>query len=84
MKKIITVAMLLTTFMFLSGCGLMEGAFKAGFIIALILAAAIGLLIWILSISWKFINKHFPPVRLFSEYSSLSKMQTKKNTDPRL
>lgn len=47
----------------LSGCGLMEDAFKTGFIIALILAAVIGLLIWILHISWKALTKYFPVIR---------------------
>lgn len=37
----------------LSGCGLMEMSFKAGFIMALILAAIIGLLIWVLHFSLK-------------------------------
>jgi hypothetical protein len=37
----------------LSGCGLMEVSFKAGFIMALILAAIIGLLIWVLHFSLK-------------------------------
>jgi hypothetical protein len=48
----------------LSGCGLMEDAFKAGFIIALIIAAVIGLLIWILHITWKMLSKYFPNVTI--------------------
>ncbi|HEY4195724.1 MAG TPA: hypothetical protein VGM63_09325 [Mucilaginibacter sp.] len=51
----------------LSGCGLMEGAFKAGFIIALIIAAIIGLLIWILHFTFKILSKYFPAVRVFCE-----------------
>jgi hypothetical protein len=37
----------------LSGCGLMEMSFKAGVIMALIIAAIIGLLIWALHFSLK-------------------------------
>jgi len=43
----------------------MEDAFKAGFIIALIIAALIGLLIWIFHMSWKLLAKYFPSVRMF-------------------
>ncbi len=39
----------------LSSCNLIEGAFKAGFIFALIIAALIGLLIWIFHILGKLI-----------------------------
>jgi hypothetical protein len=46
--------------MSLSGCGLMEDAFKAGFIIALVNAAIIGLLIWVFHFSWKALTKYFP------------------------
>jgi len=51
----------------LSGCGIMEDAFKAGFIIAFIIAAIIGLLIWILHFSWKLLKKHVPAVRAYVE-----------------
>ena len=51
----------------LSGCGLMEMSFKAGFIMALILAAIIGLLIWILHITWKLLGKYFPNFRYYLE-----------------
>jgi len=51
----------------LSGCGLMEDAFKTGFIIALIIAAVIGLLIWILHMSWRLLGKYFPAVRMAFE-----------------
>jgi len=45
----------------------MEDAFKAGFIIALIVAALIGLLIWIFHMSWKALTKYFPSLRMFFE-----------------
>jgi len=65
MKKfILPVICILLTFS-LSGCGLMEDAFKAGFIIAIIIAALIGLLIWIFHMSWKLLAKYFPSVRMF-------------------
>jgi|GEM_PF-4584975 len=48
----------------LSGCGLMEDAFKAGVVITLIIAAIIGLLIWILHMSWKLLRKYFPAFTL--------------------
>ena len=65
MKKfILPVICILLTFS-LSGCGLMEDAFKAGFIIALIIAAVIGLLIWIFHMSWKLLTKYFPSVHMF-------------------
>jgi hypothetical protein len=51
------------TCMSLSGCGLMEMSFRAGFLIALILAAIIGLLIWILHIAGKIAGKYFPAIR---------------------
>jgi hypothetical protein len=47
----------------LSGCGLMEMSFKAGFIMALILAAAVGLLVWILHFSLRLIGRNFPTIR---------------------
>ncbi|MBK0379685.1 hypothetical protein [Mucilaginibacter segetis] len=51
----------------LSGCGLMEDAFKAGFILAIILAVIVGLLIWILSFAWKLLTKYFPSIRIAFE-----------------
>jgi hypothetical protein len=60
MKKIIFPLLAISLSCLLSGCGLMEDAFKAGFIIALIIAAIIGLLIWILHLSWKLLSKYFP------------------------
>ena len=65
MKKfILPVICILLTFS-LSGCGLMEDAFKAGFIIAIIIAALVRLLIWIFHMSWKLLAKYFPSVRMF-------------------
>ncbi len=49
----------------LSGCGLMEVSFKAGFIMALILAAIVGLLIWVLHFSYKLLCKYFPSVAMY-------------------
>jgi hypothetical protein len=43
----------------------MEVSFKAGFIMALIIAAVIGLLIWILHISVQLLKKYFPSVRYY-------------------
>ena len=65
-KAILPIALLLMAISF-SGCGMMEDAFKAGFIIALIIAAVIGLLIWILHIGWKVLTKYFPAIRLHFE-----------------
>ncbi|WP_461451388.1 hypothetical protein [Mucilaginibacter sp.] len=65
MKKLILPVICLLVTMSLSGCGLMEDAFKAGFIIALIIAALIGLLIWIFHFSYVKLSKHFPAVRLY-------------------
>jgi hypothetical protein len=43
----------------ISGCGLVEGAFKAGLIFALILVAIIGLIIWLARITGKLITKKY-------------------------
>jgi len=67
MKKFILPAFLVALCMSLSGCGLMEDAFKTGFIIAMILAVIIGLLIWILHMSWKVLTKYFPALRVHFE-----------------
>jgi hypothetical protein len=67
MKKFMLPALALCACLFFSGCGLMEMSFKAGFIMALILAAIIGLLIWILHFSWKLLGKHFPNMQWFLE-----------------
>jgi len=62
-KRIWPIACLLLC-LSLSGCGLMEDAFKAGFVIALIIAGIVGLLIWILHIGWKLLTKYFPAIRM--------------------
>ena len=66
----------------LSGCGLMEDAFKAGFIIALIIAAIIGLLIWILHFSWKQLLRYSPAVRAYAK--AFKEMETAENYPERL
>lgn len=66
MKKLLLPLFALIILTSLSGCGLMEGAFKAGFIIALIIAALIGLLIWIFHIVLKSLAKYFPSIRLWT------------------
>ena len=66
MKKLILPITCVGMATSLSGCGLMEGAFKAGFIIALIIAALIGLLIWIFHIVLKSLAKYFPSIRLWT------------------
>lgn len=65
MKKLILPVICFFLATSLSGCGLMEDAFKAGFIIALIVAAVIGLLIWIFHFGYKTLAKYFPAVRLY-------------------
>jgi hypothetical protein len=67
MKKICLPFFCLALCLSLSGCGMMEDAFKAGFIIALILATIVGLLIWILHISWKTLTKYFPAIGVHFE-----------------
>jgi hypothetical protein len=63
MKKIILPFFCLLVMVSFSGCGLMEDSFKLGFIVALIVAGAIGLLIWIFHITYKTLAKYFPAVR---------------------
>jgi hypothetical protein len=48
----------------ISGCGLVEGAFKAGVIFALIIVAIIGLIIWLSRIVISVVEQKFN-VRLF-------------------
>jgi hypothetical protein len=63
MKKIAIMLLAISACLFLSGCGLMEMSFKAGFIMALILAAAVGLLVWIFHFSLRLIGRFFPAIR---------------------
>jgi len=48
MKKLVLPAICLFFMFSLSGCGLMEDAFKAGLFFGLIVIAIIGLLVWLL------------------------------------
>lgn len=48
MKKLILPILCLFLTLSLSGCGLMEDAFKAGLFFGLIIIAIIGLLVWLL------------------------------------
>ncbi|RYY07147.1 MAG: hypothetical protein EOP43_04110 [Sphingobacteriaceae bacterium] len=57
MKKIILPIVCAVLCMALSGCGLVEGAFKAGLIFALIIIAVIGLVVYLLRLVIKQINK---------------------------
>ena len=68
MKKISLPYICLLVAISLSGCGLMEDAFKTGFIIALVLAAIIGLLIWILHILTKVLCRYFPVFRSLEDF----------------
>lgn len=75
MKKIILPLFGLVLTFSLSGCGLMEDAFKAGFMIALVIAAIIGLLIWILHFGWNLLKKYFPAVRRYAEAFAAMEIQ---------
>ncbi len=59
MRKFTSVAVMFALSLSLSGCGLMEDAFKAGVIFALILAAIIGLIIWLARIVGKTVSKKY-------------------------
>jgi len=63
MKKYLVLLAALCACFSLSGCGLMEVSFKAGFMMALIIAAIIGLLTWILHISVRLLRKYLPSAR---------------------
>ncbi|HEY9001559.1 MAG TPA: hypothetical protein VIM89_09405 [Mucilaginibacter sp.] len=67
MKKQLLILAGFIAFFSLSGCGLMELSFKTGFIMALIIAAIIGLLVWILHFGWKLLGKYFPAIRYYFE-----------------
>lgn len=67
MKKTLLLIAGFSACLSLSGCGLMEMSFKAGFIMALIIAAIIGLLIWVLHLTWVLLGKYFPNVRFYLE-----------------
>ncbi|QQL49504.1 hypothetical protein [Mucilaginibacter ginkgonis] len=59
MKKISLGALALILMSTLSGCGLMEDAFKAGVIFALIIAAIIGAIIWALNFTICQVKKRY-------------------------
>ncbi len=63
MKRLTLILAGVSISLSMSGCGLMEDAFKAGVIITLVVAALIGLLIWIFHITWKILTKYFPSIR---------------------
>lgn len=63
MKKPTLIISALFICLSMSGCGLMEDAFKAGVIITLVVLALIGLLVWIFHITWKVLTKYFPSIR---------------------
>jgi len=51
MKKLVLPILCLFLMFSLSGCGLMEDAFKAGLFFGLIVIAIIGLVVWLLRFS---------------------------------
>jgi len=57
MKKLILPLSCLLLMFSLSGCGLMEDAFKAGLFFGLIIIAIIGLLIWLLRFAGRLLVK---------------------------
>ncbi len=59
MKKLLLPFIALLTASSLSGCGLVEGAFKAGVIFTLIIIAIIGLVIWLSRMVAIFLEKRY-------------------------
>ncbi len=59
MKNFILTLFCLVGICCLSGCGLMEDAFKAGVIFALIIVAIVGLLIWLLRLTVREVKKYY-------------------------
>lgn len=43
----------------------MEDAFKAGFIIAAVIAVIVGLLIWVLRFGYRLLSNNFPSITTF-------------------
>ena len=64
MKKYAIVILIIFSCLSLSGCAIVETSFKAGFIMALVLAAIVGLLIWVFHIGRTIVTRYFPNVRL--------------------
>jgi len=59
MKKLILPLFCLSLMFLLSGCGLMEDAFKAGVFFTILIIAIVGLLIWLLRIVINQLNKYY-------------------------
>ncbi|HTI58153.1 hypothetical protein [Mucilaginibacter sp.] len=59
MRKLASITALFMLSISLSGCGLVEGAFKAGVIFALIIIAIIGLVIWLAHITGRYITRRY-------------------------
>lgn len=65
MRQYVLIVTGISVCLSVSGCGLMEISFKAGVITALIMAAIIGLLIWILRFSFRLLSKYFPGIPFY-------------------
>lgn len=59
MRKLILPLFCLALTVSLSGCGLMEDAFKAGIFFGILLIAIVGLIIWLLRLVIKQFGKRF-------------------------
>ena len=59
MKKLTFLLFGLTMLFSLSGCGLMEDAFKAGIFFGILFIAIVGLIIWLLRFGIKQISKKY-------------------------
>ncbi|HWD87413.1 MAG TPA: hypothetical protein VG367_04750 [Mucilaginibacter sp.] len=59
MRKLASVTGLITLSISLSGCGLMEDAFKAGVIFALIILAIIALVVWLARFAGRSVAKKY-------------------------
>ena len=59
MRKLASVAILFALSLSLSGCGLMEDAFKAGVIFAIILVAIVALIVWLARFVAKVASKKY-------------------------
>jgi hypothetical protein len=59
MRRLASITSLLILSVSLSGCGLMEDAFKAGVIFALIIIAIIALVIWLAHMAGRTVMKRY-------------------------
>jgi len=59
MKKLASITSLLILSMSLSGCGLMEDAFKAGIFFAFVIVAIIALVIWLVRMTGRAMFKKY-------------------------